>query len=63
MKVEVETDLKEDSFLKAKDFFRIKKNLKNEKIYHHIGIYAFTIVSLTQYVKLSSSKLEVEKNL
>jgi len=63
VKVEVETDLKEDSFLKAKDFFRIKKDLKNEKIYHHIGIYAFTIVALTKYVKLPSSKLEVKRNL
>jgi 3-deoxy-manno-octulosonate cytidylyltransferase (CMP-KDO synthetase) len=63
VKVEVETDLKEDSFLKAKDFFRIKKNLKNEKIYHHIGIYAFTRDALTQYVKLPSSILEVKRNL
>jgi len=63
VKVEVETDLKEDSFLKAKDFFRIKKDLKNEKIYHHIGIYAFTKDALTQYVKLPSSKLEVKRNL
>ena len=63
VKVEIETDLKEDSFLKAKDFFRIKKNLKNENIYHHIGIYAFTKDALTQYVKLPRSKLEVEKNL
>ena len=63
VKVEIETDLKEDSFLKAKDFFRIKKDLKNEKIYHHIGIYAFTKDALTQYVKLPISKLEVKRNL
>ena len=63
VKVEVETDLKEDSFLKAKDFFRIKKDLKNEKIYHHIGIYAFTKDALTHYVKLPSSILEVKRNL
>ena len=63
VKVEVETDLKEDSFLKTKDFFRIKKDLKNAKIYHHIGIYAFTKDALTQYVKLPSSKLEVKRNL
>jgi 3-deoxy-manno-octulosonate cytidylyltransferase (CMP-KDO synthetase) len=63
VKVEVETDLKEDSFLKVKDFFRIKKDLKNEKIYHHIGIYAFTKKALTQYVKLPSSILEVKRNL
>ena len=63
MKVEVEIDLKKDNFLKAKDFFRIKKDLKNEKIYHHIGIYAFTKDALTQYVKLPISKLEVKRNL
>ena len=63
VKVEVETDLKEDNFLKAKDFFRIKKDLKNEKIYHHIGIYAFTKDALMQYVKLPRSALEVKRNL
>ena len=63
VKVEVEMDLKKDNFLKAKDFFRIKKDLKNEKIYHHIGIYAFTKNALTQYVKLPISKLEVKRNL
>ena len=63
VKVEVETDLKVDSFLKAKDFFRIKKDLKDEKIYHHIGIYAFTIFALAKYVKLPISKLEVKRNL
>ena len=63
VKVELGTDLKEESFLKAKDFFRIKKNSKNEKIYHHIGIYAFTKDALTQYVKLPISKLEVKRNL
>ena len=63
VKVEVETDLKEENFLKAKDFFRIKQDSKNEKIYHHIGIYAFTKDALTQYVKLPISKLEVKRNL
>ena len=63
MKVHVNQDLKRDDFLNANDFFRIKKNLKNEKIYHHIGIYAFTNVALTKYVKLSRSKLEMERNL
>ena len=52
---------KKVSFLNAKDFFRIKKYLKNEKIYHHIGIYAFTIVALTKYVKLSRSKFEIKR--
>ena len=63
--VKVHTDqvLKGDSFLRAKDFFREKKNLNDEKIYHHIGIYAFTNIALTKYVKLKRSRLEVERNL
>ena len=63
VKVQVDQKLSQDSFLIAKDFFRIKKNLKNEKIYHHIGIYAFTSDALSKYVKLSRSTLEVERNL
>ena len=63
VKVQVDQELENDSFLEAKDFFRTKKDLKNEKIYHHIGIYAFTIVALTKYVKLSRSKLETRRHL
>ena len=63
VKVKVEKQLKEDSFLKAKDFFRAKKGLLNKNVYHHIGIYAFTKYALTKYVKLSRSKLEIKRNL
>ena len=63
VKVQTEEILKDDDFLIAKDFFRIKKDLNSEKVYHHIGIYAFTNIALTKYVKLSRSKLEVERNL
>ena len=63
VKVIVDQELENNSFLDAKDFFRIKKDLKNEKIYHHIGIYAFTIDALTKYVKLSRSKFEIERGL
>ena len=63
VKVQVDEDLNDSSFIYAKDFFRIKKDLRNEKIYHHIGIYAFTNVALTKYVKLSRSKLEIERKL
>ena len=58
VKVEVETDLKEDSFLKAKDFFRIKKTPLRAKIYHHVGIYCFQPTYLKQYVELGESKQE-----
>ena len=63
VKVEVSEDLKSDNFLDVKDFFRTKKDLNNEKIYHHIGIYAFTKDALTQYVTLSRSRLEMDRNL
>jgi len=63
VKVHVNEILQGDTFVDAKDFFRIKKELNNEKIYHHIGIYAFTNIALTKYVKLSRSKLEIERNL
>ena len=58
VKVEVETDLKEDSFLKAKDFFRIKKIPSSAKIYHHVGIYCFQPTYLKQYVELGESRQE-----
>ena len=63
VKVEVETDLKEDSFLKAKDFFRIKKAPLSKKIYHHVGIYCFQPTYLKQYVELGESKQEKIKKL
>ena len=63
VKVEVDEELKNDNFIDAKDFFRIKKKVNNEKIYHHIGIYAFTNVTLKKYVSFARSKLEIERNL
>ena len=63
VKVEMGEILKDDDFFKAKDFFRIKENSNYKKIYHHIGIYAFTNIALTKYVKLPRSQLEVERNL
>ena len=63
VKVKVEETLKDHSFLAAKDFFRKKKDLNNDKVYHHLGLYIFTKDALTRYVKLKRSKLEIERNL
>tara|TARA_B100000686_G_scaffold352558_1_gene454951 strand:- start:903 stop:1640 length:738 start_codon:yes stop_codon:yes gene_type:complete len=63
VKVHIDNTLKNDNFLNARDFFRTRKDLNNEKIYHHIGIYAFTNTALTKYVKFARSKLEIERNL
>ena len=63
VKVQMDEMLKDDDFFIAKDFFRTKKDLNHEKIYHHIGIYAFTNIALRKYVNLTRSKLEIERNL
>tara|TARA_B100000029_G_C17267254_1_gene848459 strand:+ start:35 stop:769 length:735 start_codon:yes stop_codon:yes gene_type:complete len=63
VKVSINKPLKEDSFFKAEDFFRTRKELINQKIYHHLGLYIFTKDALTRYVKLKRSKLEIERNL
>ena len=63
VKVQMDEMLKDDDFFIAKDFFRTKKDLNHEKIYHHIGIYAFTNIALTKYVKFARSKLEIQRNL
>tara|TARA_Y100000590_G_scaffold456458_1_gene607120 strand:+ start:615 stop:1358 length:744 start_codon:yes stop_codon:yes gene_type:complete len=63
VKVNIGQILKDDDFLTAKDFFRTKKVLENEKIYHHLGCYIFTKDALSRYVKLPRSKLEIERNL
>tara|TARA_B110000438_G_scaffold300040_1_gene351516 strand:- start:122 stop:859 length:738 start_codon:yes stop_codon:yes gene_type:complete len=63
VKVHTEEDLKDNNFLKVKDFFRVKNNLNEKKIYHHCGIYSFTKNALERYVKLPRSKLEMERNL
>ena len=46
-----------------KNPLRTKKDLNYKKTYHHIGIYAFTNIALTKYVKLARSKLEIKRNL
>ena len=63
VKVNIREELKNNNFLEAQDFFRTRNDLISGKIYHHIGIYAFTSVALTKYVKLSRSKLEIERSL
>jgi len=63
VKVEVDEDLKENSFVDAKDFFRAKKDLKNKNIYHHIGIYGYNKEALEKYVSLNRTKLEIDRKL
>ena len=63
VKVAVEKELDENNFLEAKDFFRKNNVLKDKKVYHHVGCYAFTSQSLSKYVDLPRTKKEIERNL
>ena len=66
VKVYVQNKLEKFNFYRAKalDFFR-QPGLyhKIEKLYHHIGIYAFRIETLSKYVKLKRTKNELKRNL
>ena len=69
VKVYTEKKLEKNGFLKAKDFIRESDEIHNlgfhnlERIYHHVGIYAFTKDALKKYVNLPRSKAEIKKNL
>ena len=62
VKVLVEGEFSENKFLKSLDFFRTTQSSK-DKLYHHIGIYAFTSKALIRYVTLKRTKLELERKL
>ena len=56
-------EIKNKSFAKAIDFFRISDKPLNKLTYHHVGIYAFTNKALERYVNLERSKLEIDRKL
>ena len=62
VKVSVNGELSENTFLNSLDFFRTGQGSK-DKLYHHIGIYAFTNKALIRYVTLKRTKLELERKL
>ena len=62
VKVLVKETMKPGMFVKALDFVRNDPKL-DQKVYHHVGIYAFTNKALLRYVSLKRSELELERNL
>tara|TARA_B100001059_G_scaffold139909_1_gene140055 strand:- start:286 stop:1023 length:738 start_codon:yes stop_codon:yes gene_type:complete len=62
VKVIVKEKLRINNFCKAIDFSRVSST-KDDNIYHHVGIYAFTNKALVRYVSLKRSKLELERKL
>ena len=63
VKVIASDEIKNKTFSKAVDFFRILNQPLNKMTYHHVGIYAFTNKALIRYVSLTRTKLEIERKL
>ena len=55
-------DWENEDLGKAKEFFRLK-NDKTVQIFHHVGIYSYSIESLLKFVNLPKSKNEIALNL
>jgi 3-deoxy-manno-octulosonate cytidylyltransferase (CMP-KDO synthetase) len=50
-----------DSFPEAKTFLRNLSKIEN--VYHHIGIYCYSIETLEKFVKFNQSKNEIKNKL
>ena len=61
VKVITNENLSNDRFSKAKNFLRRSSEVSN--IYHHIGIYCYSIETLKKFVQLNQSKNEIENRL
>ena len=61
VKVITNENLINDKFSEAKNFLR--KSSEVENIYHHIGIYCYSIETLKKFVELNQSKNEIENRL
>ena len=63
VKVICEKNIEINSISYAQKFFRIKKNEKFNNIYHHIGIYIYSVSTLKKFVGLKQSTNEINHNL
>ncbi len=61
VKVVTKENLNNNKFPEAKNFLRISS--ESENIYHHIGIYCYSIETLKKFVELNQSKNEIENRL
>ena len=62
VKVITEVILKDNNFPKALTFKRIISEIKNN-IYHHLGIYCYSIEALERFVNLQQSESEIKNRL
>jgi len=61
VKVVTKENLNKDQFSKANKFLRKSSEVAN--IYHHIGIYCYSIETLKKFVELNQSKNEIKNRL
>ncbi len=61
VKVITKKEIDENEFSEAKTFLR--KSTKLNNIYHHIGIYCYSVETLEKFVKLDQSKNEIKNRL
>jgi len=61
VKVITKKNLKDKDFSSAENFLRNSTNIDN--IYHHIGIYCYSVETLEKFVKLKQSQNEIKNRL
>ena len=61
VKVITKKKLKDDQFPEAETFVRNAINIDN--IYHHIGIYCYSVETLKRFIELKQSKNEIKNKL
>jgi 3-deoxy-manno-octulosonate cytidylyltransferase (CMP-KDO synthetase) len=61
VKVITKNPLNNDEFSEAKAFVRSSSDVPN--IYHHVGIYCYSIETLKAFVELNQSKNEIKNRL
>tara|TARA_Y100000389_G_C17427884_1_gene500698 strand:+ start:188 stop:928 length:741 start_codon:yes stop_codon:yes gene_type:complete len=63
VKVTTKEKLNNTNFTHAVNFFR-KNLLKDyQNVYHHIGVYSYTVNTLERFIKLKQTKNEIENKL
>ena len=61
VKVITEKSFEVDKFPKAISFLRYSKNIEN--IFHHVGVYCYSVETLNKLINLNQSKNEIESRL
>ena len=58
----VEVDFKKNETAQALSFYR-EVTIENKNLYHHVGIYSYTLDSINTFINLPKSKNEIDLSL